>query len=70
MLIRNEEEANQAKAITIMSLCSHCPNMLTYPYILTRNRSGDNRYHPECAAQLASEINKSLEQLQQTQKSN
>lgn len=65
MLIRNEQEATHAKAITIMSLCSHCPNMLTYPYILTRNRSGDNRYHPECAAQLVSEIHESLNQLKQ-----
>lgn len=69
MLIRNEEEANQAKVITIMSLCSHCTDMLSYPYILTRNRSGENRYHPECAAQLASEMNESLNQLQQTPKS-
>lgn len=35
MLIRNEEEANRAKTIPILSLCSYCENMLTYPYLLT-----------------------------------
>lgn len=52
MLIRNEEEANRAKTIPILSLCSYCENMLTYPYILTIERSNKNRYHPDCAAKL------------------
>lgn len=63
MLIRNEEEANRAKTIPILSLCSYCENMLTYPYLLTIERSNKNRYHPDCAAKLVAEINENLEQL-------
>lgn len=67
MLIHNEEEANRAKTIPLLSLCSYCENMLTYPYILTIERSNKNRYHPECAAKLASEIHENLNQLKQEQ---